>query len=279
MTSPLFLHPQFYFALVAAAAVAGPGFAFKWLTRSGALATFLVGTVIFWLGGGPGASALLAFFVSSSVLSMLRKAKGGKGASSAKGHARDVWQVLANGGVGAVLVLLHRLLAFHITLDANHNLVLMYLASLAAVNADTWATEIGRLSGVQPRLLSNWRKATNGASGAVSVPGTIASLLGAVFIPLAVKKMFDLSGAELFAIAWAGFLGALMDSILGAGIQGQYRRTDTGEIGDEPEIDGTKALLIRGLPWFNNNLVNLFCSLSGAVFCWLLIAYALRGYN
>ena len=277
--SPLLLHPPLVLAAVAALAIALLGFLLRWLSKSGAAATIIVGSLIFWLGGAPGAAALAAFFVSSSILTVLRKAKNGKSRSGGKSNARDMWQVLANGGVAALLVTAHRLLAYRITFDARHTLVLMFLASLSAVNADTWATELGRLSGVQPRLLSNWRKAVNGASGAVSLPGTIAALLGALFVPLAVRSLFDLSGAELFAISWAGFLGSLLDSILGAGIQGQFRRTDTGEIADDPIVDGKPALLIRGLPWFNNNLVNLFCSASGALFCWLLINYALRGYN
>ncbi len=277
MTSPLILHPPFLLALVLAASIGGIGLALKWLSRSGAAATSVIGTIIFWLGGGPAAMALAAFFVSSSVLSAVRKV-GRKSSVAVTNNGRDMWQVLANGGVGALIVLAHRLLAFRVPLDTTHVLGLLYVASLAAVNADTWATEIGRLSGVQPRLLSTWRKAPAGISGGISLPGTIASALGAAFIPLTVYRLFDLSTAEFVAIAWAGFLGSLLDSILGAGVQGQFRSTDTGEVGDTPVIHGKPALLIRGLPWFDNNLVNFCCSAGGAIFCWLLLTYALRGY-
>jgi uncharacterized protein (TIGR00297 family) len=280
MTSPLILHPPFLLALVLAAGIAGVALALKWLTRSGAIATLVVGTTIFWLGGGPAALALAAFFVSSSVLSVVRKASRKSSSSSTPScsHARDMWQVLANGGVGTAIVVAHRLLAYRVPLDTTHVIGLLYLASLAAVNSDTWATEIGRLSGVQPRLLSTWRKASTGISGGVSLPGTVAAALGAAFIPFTVYRLFDLSPAEFVAIAWAGFLGSLLDSNLGAGVQGQFRSTDTGEVGDTAVIDGKPALLIRGLPWFDNNAVNFCCSAGGALFCWLLLTYALRGY-
>ena len=66
----------------------------------------LSGGLIFGLGGIPWAVLLLAFFISSSLLSRAFAAsKFVLAEKFAKGSRRDYGQVLANGGLGALLAL------------------------------------------------------------------------------------------------------------------------------------------------------------------------------
>jgi uncharacterized membrane protein len=79
----------------------------KALSRSGALAAAILGTVVFGLGGIPAAVVLLTFFISSSILSVLfRKHKYGLNGKHAKGSRRDAGQVLANGGISGIMIIL-----------------------------------------------------------------------------------------------------------------------------------------------------------------------------
>src|SRR5512140_878614 len=78
------------------------------LTRGGAFAATALGTVVFGLGGWQWTALLLAFFISSSALSRLfRMAKHSAEEKYAKGSERDAAQVLSNGGLPGLFVMLH----------------------------------------------------------------------------------------------------------------------------------------------------------------------------
>ena len=78
------------------------------LTASGAVGAILVGTLIVGFGGWAWGMLLIAFFVSSSMLSHYRRAdKAAVSDKFAKGHRRDLGQTLANGGLGALLAGAH----------------------------------------------------------------------------------------------------------------------------------------------------------------------------
>ena len=101
----------------------------------------MIGTLIFGFGGVPWAALLLAFFISSSLLSKMFSAKKVSLAEKfEKGSRRDWAQVLANGGAGAFLAVVGLLFAQ----DAWPWLA--FAGAVATVNADTWATELGVLS-------------------------------------------------------------------------------------------------------------------------------------
>jgi uncharacterized protein (TIGR00297 family) len=140
------------------------------LSASGAAAAALVGGLIFGLGGIAWAMLLLAFFISSSGLSKaFARRKAGVSEKFSKGNRRDWGQVLANGGLGALLVIIHA--AF----PAQSWPWLAYAGAMAAVNADTWATELGVLNRDKPRLITTGREVEPGTSGGVSVVGTAAA--------------------------------------------------------------------------------------------------------
>src|SRR5258708_38190526 len=99
-------------ALPFAAAFALLAYTARLLTLRGALATFVIGFVVFGLGGGKFTLPLLTFFFTSSLLSRLgRSIKASANTMTVKGAPRDASQVLANGGVAVELVLVLYLVA------------------------------------------------------------------------------------------------------------------------------------------------------------------------
>lgn len=237
--------------LLLAAAVAALAYHANALTRSGALAAWGVGAIIFGVGGWAWAAALLTFFGTSTVLSRWRgRAKETLGYE--KGGRRDAGQVLANGGVAALCALLP--LAFPTLGMARAHL--LFLAALAAANADTWATEIGSALGGCPYDLRTGKPAPPGTSGAVSLPGTLAALAGAGLICL-----YAGGGAGWGVVTAAGMGGAFLDSLLGAAVQAQWRDPLRPWLLTEHPQAGPPA---RGRRGINNDLVNAFCTL-GAV--------------
>ncbi len=270
--------PPLWLAFLFAAAFAGLAWQARWLTRNGALATFLVGFVVFGFGGGRFTIPLLTFFLSSSLLSRVGKArKAGKKTLTAKGATRDAGQVWANGGAAVAVVLIYAYLVRRAPVYETRPLLMLFLAALASVNADTWATELGALSRRAPRLLTNWRPVQPGTSGAITGLGLLAGLAGAVVIPLSALPFWHLDAAEFTAVAWAGFLGSLIDSLLGAGIQAQYRDPVTGQLTDHASIEGNPTVRVRGLPWVNNDVVNFLASVGGVLCAWTLLHFS--GYT
>ncbi|MBN2386946.1 MAG: DUF92 domain-containing protein [Anaerolineales bacterium] len=232
------------------------------LSRGGALAALVEGTIIFGLGGWQWAVLLLGFFFSSSLLTRLfGKKKSTLDEKFDKGGTRDHDQVLANGGVASFFVLLH--LAFP---DAAWTWA-GFAASLAAVNADTWATELGVLNPSAPRLITNGRAVEKGTSGAVSPFGTLAAGGGAAFIALLAILVIPASFLFFVIISFSGLLGAMLDSLLGATLQAIYHCPQCDkETEKHPHHKcGAPTVQIRGWRWLNNDLVNVACAVTGAL--------------
>ena len=237
------------------------------LNRSGAIAAVITGTVVFGLGGLQWAVLLLIFFITSSALSRLfMKRKQGLDEKFSKGHERDAGQVFGNGGLATAFVLVNVLYP-----ESTIGWV-GFAAALAAVNADTWGTELGVLNPTQPIMVTDLRKRVEkGTSGGVSLFGTFASLLGASAIALPAALFAD--NWSLFPIiAFAGVAGSLFDSLLGATLQAMYYcPTDEKETEKHPlHICGTETVHIRGWKWLNNDWVNFACGAFGVLIILLL---------
>lgn len=164
---------------------------------------------------------LLAFFVSSSLWTTAAKGRRRGGEEA----ARNARQVVANGGVAALAALAGNWAWF--------------AGALAAANADTWATEIGSFSRTPPRLITNGTRVPAGTDGGMTLMGTAGGVAGAGLIA-------GLAGRVVIAVAIGGVLGMLLDSLLGATVQGKIR-------------------------WMDNDAVNLAATLAGAL-CAGLIA-------
>lgn len=245
---------------------------FRLLTLHGAMAAFFLGGVVFGLGGWDWALLLIAFFISSSTWSLVfRRQKKQAEKMYAKGATRDAGQVLANGGVAGLFVVLHLVFPQSIMPWAG------FCAALAAANADTWATELGVLNRKNPRLIVSGREVAPGTSGAVSLAGTLAALAGAALIAL-LAWLLDHTGTGLwllFLITFSGLAGSLVDSLFGAAWQAVYYCPECKKETERHPYHiceaGTK--LIRGKAWLNNDWVNLFCTLGSSTITVLFSAF------
>jgi uncharacterized protein (TIGR00297 family) len=241
------------------------------LDKSGAIAATFVGTVIFGIGGLPWAILLLAFFVSSSALSRaFKKRKLGVSEKFSKGHRRDAGQVFGNGGIATLFA------GFHFLYPEAAWPWIGFAASLAAVNADTWATELGVLSSNPPRMITDLRKVVErGTSGGVSLIGTLASLAGAALIGILASLLGSVpaSIATGLIVTLAGLAGSLFDSLLGGTVQAMYFcPKDQKETEKHPlHTCGTETIHIRGWKWLNNDWVNFACGAVGVLAAFLFL--------
>lgn len=258
--------------LAVSALISWTGLRKRALAPSGVLGAILVGTLIFGFGGVIWGLLLIAFFVSSSALSAFKAAvKEPLSEKFAKGSQRDLGQALANGGLGA-------LLAVGSYLWPNALWLAAYLGVMSAVNADTWATELGVLSKTPPRMITTGKAAAVGASGAISALGIGASAGGAVFIGLLALLLAALDSvlrkvAFPPMLAWwpllallGGVAGSLFDSLLGATAQGIYYCECCGkETERRVHRCGEATRHLRGWEWLDNDWVNFISSAFGGL--------------
>lgn len=235
---------------------------------------FAVGSPLFWL-------ILMAFFVSSTALGWVRSEKKEVFKTiHQKGNRRDLFQVLANGGMGTLMAIL-----FGLTHDPAW--ALGFAVSFASSNADTWASELGVLSRKDPVSLLRLRSVPRGISGGVSLAGCAASLAGAILIALifAAENLYLrlLSGGFVRVAAFVaagGFLGSLLDSLLGGTLQAQYdSAAGSAKLAQPPLLvterafteEGAPNRLARGLAFVNNDVVN-FASCAAVTLAAVLLS-------
>jgi len=273
--------PQVLLGLFLSALMGALGYWRHALTAGGLVGAIVVGTLIFGIGGWQWGLLLITFFISSSWLSHYREAdKEAVAEKFAKGSRRDVGQVLANGGLGAVLAVVYAAYPDPLLFAA-------FLGAMSTVNADTWATELGVLSRVPPRLITTGRQVLPGTSGGVTRLGTWASVAGALLIGTVatataqIESLLSGDGWSLKVISFpliavaGGLAGSLFDSLLGATVQGIYYCSQCDKETENPvHRCGRPARRLRGWLWLNNDVVNLFSSLIGglvtATLAWLL---------
>ena len=189
----------------------------KWLTGRGAMAALAVGLATIYGFGWRGAALLLAFFVSSNLLS--------------EKTTRTTRQVIANGGIAALAALAGSWLAF--------------AGSLAAATSDTWASEIGRHSRRLPRLITSGTPVPAGTDGGITLLGTAGGIAGALFIAALARMLAP--GGSLIAVAVAGIAGMLLDSLLGATLQGRLKWLDNDAVNLAATAAGAGAAALIGM--------------------------------
>lgn len=249
----------------------------KFLNNSGATATFLLGTTIFGVGGMVWTVPMLTFYLLSSILSKLgHKRKAKFDLVFEKGSQRDAGQVYANGGVAWIMMVIY-------SLTGDPYIFFAYLGTLAAVQADTWATEIGTMwPNAKARLITTFKDVPVGTSGGVSIPGTSASFLGSLLICSSAVLMnvswIDQVGivTSLLVIGVSGLFASLVDSFFGATVQAQYYdpiRQKVTERTHSIASDGSRVAneLLKGYDFVNNDLVNTLCAISGSAVAYLVV--------
>jgi uncharacterized protein (TIGR00297 family) len=140
--------------------------------------------------------------------------------------------------------------------------LLMYMNYYACCNGDTWSSELGVLSTEDPYLITSLRKVPRGTNGAVSLLGTVMSILGGFTIGFttALYSIMRHSPGDSFVYVLklslcgtlAGLFGSLLDSLLGATLQ------ETVISLKENKVVGSKESDIKtlGKDILTNNMVN-----------------------
>lgn len=233
--SPELLHTgnHLYLALITTIAFAVAARIARGVNTSGALAGASVAFILasrdlrmFWI-------LLIVFFITLAATRLGASRKQQLRIAEAK-SGRSASQVMANLGIAALVLVIT---------DFRYA-CLPALAALAEVAADTTSSEIGTAFSGGAILITTWRPVPSGTDGGISLIGTAAGLVGAM-VTGACALGLGLIRIELaMVIACAATAGMLIDSLLGA--------------------------LLEGRGYLNNDLVNLLSTLSAALIAWAI---------
>jgi uncharacterized protein (TIGR00297 family) len=185
-----------------------------------------------------------AFFVTSSILTRWETRSPETARRSLDRAGRRWDQVWANGGVAALAAAVRGLDGWPLALAAA-------AGAIAAATADTWGTELGRWSPSPPRLVTTGAKVPHGRSGGITALGTAGSAAGALLIGATAALFGDAAHAVRFslAVAAAGFTGSLLDSVLGATVEGHWRWVGNSVINFVATVWGAGAVLLAARWW------------------------------
>lgn len=244
--------------------IGGSSWKAKFLSPSGAVATFLLAVIIFGMGGWKWAAPILFFFFISSLLSKLgKKGKEEYELLYKKSSVRDYEQVAANGGIGGFLIILH-------IVFPSYDFYPLYVGSIAAVTADTWGSEIGLLRKTKTYSLTSWNRVEQGSNGGVSFIGFIGGCLGSSLLSALAYIWVQNLKVSVF-IALSGVLGSAVDSILGGTLQAAFKCTNCKKITEKKIHCGLPANHTGGFIWIDNEIVNYCCALTGCLIMALLL--------
>jgi uncharacterized membrane protein len=279
------------------------------VSKSGLIAAFGVGIGVWLLASWTWFFLLLLFFMVTALFTKVKyNRKRQIGAAQEKGGARAWKNVLANGILPFVFVLIAFILSFlgggldaQGRTDVGFGLWLLqsfpimgiafaaFLGALSTATADTLATEIGLLNPTPPRLITKpWKIVPPGTSGGISLMGEIATILGSLMIGgaaaiIALPQWFTVLGTTLLpevgtfapvtmiiVAVVGGFIGCSVDSLFGASIQGMWLCRVCGKKTEKKSHCNKHAEYLRGNQFFDNNMVNLISGIIGALAAALL---------
>ena len=265
----------------------------KILTLGGAFAAVFVGTIIS-LSGFEYFVVLASFFFSSSKATNIHKQIKTKllGKTYLKEKKRNSIQVFSKSLFPSMICLIIYIkYGPKMNLFTNNNFFKLFLDALfigffESANADTWASELGINSKGNPILIINgFKQVPKGVNGAISLYGTICSILGGLFISFVVvvcniarfgffefikfdRNIILISIKIFFLGGLIGFIGSFIDSIFGQTIQiSIYNMTKKCMIEKENEEEAKKngdELKYYGRDILNNSGVNLVTGLITA---------------
>jgi uncharacterized protein (TIGR00297 family) len=223
------------------------------LTRMGTLAAHFLGIFLFGVLGPDWGIPVSFFFVTSVIFTKINGRVHRKTHGSGR---RNIWQVMANILAG---------LAFSIgfLIFSKPVFIYLFISAIAAVTADTWASEIGPVFHKKCFSLAGWRVAASGVSGGISVAGTVAAFSGSFLVSLLAWSGFfprrDL--VMVLSLAFAGFLASFVDSALGAFVEPRLEKMNYFIKGR-----GSEAMS-------PNDVVNMLASFTAPLFFLLIYVF------
>lgn len=198
---------------------------------TGGIITFILMLAFTWTG----LLMITSFFVIGTAVSIWKNYEKRKlGLEERNKGKRGYYNVLANAGVALLVSILAITFPKHLLLYQ-----LMMAASFAAALSDTVSSELGNVYGRKFINILSLQQGRRGEDGVISWEGSMAGVLASLGIGL-LYYVFQTEVKALLIVFFAGIMGNMTDSFLGATLQRRH--------------------------FMNNHTVNFFSILISALF-------------
>ena len=168
----------------------------------GLLASIAVAGALYYFGGIYAAEYLalmLIFLFAGTIVTTMGKEK--KEEMGIYEYGRSWQNVLANGFIPVAA--------------AATGMAPAYFGAIASITADKFSSELGALGGT-PIFLGTMKPVKKGTSGAITLMGSVAGLIGAEIIAISVYFLFpDVRLVYALALPFVGLFGSFVDSVAG----------------------------------------------------------------
>jgi uncharacterized protein (TIGR00297 family) len=227
----------------------------NWLDQTGSLAALWIAGILWMSGGWKALSAPVFLLVVGSVTGKLIRPNHAS-------EKRTAQQVFSNGLIGVVLYMLYGM-------TGQFHWLLLAWSSFAVSVCDTLSSEVGVAVGGRTYNALTLRKMAPGLSGGISLAGTAGGLAALLLLVLFLDGILPVSPIQLLWVLGTGFIGMLVDSILGSKWQALWMQ---GEAWSEVSSSSPQEVLVKGLPWLDNHWVNFLS--NGITMTCSYLAYA-----
>jgi uncharacterized protein (TIGR00297 family) len=191
------------------------GYRARTVNLSGMIGGALIGIVVYVCAGGAGWVFLFVTFLVASVASRLGLSrKVLLGIAEERGGRRGAGNAIANCGVAAAAAIVA------VSTPYRAEGLVAFVAALTAGGSDTVASEIGKAWGRATFMVTSMSRVNPGTPGAMSLEGTAAGIVAALALAALASAMQLTAPATVLPIVAAATAGALIESALGATLEG-----------------------------------------------------------
>ena len=190
------------------------------MTKGGWISAGILGTILWGCLSWQGWISVVFYLLFGSLVTKVGyKFKKEKGIAEKRGGRRGPENVWGSAATGLFLVMMSKLNLANLVFYK-----IGFAASFSAKLADTFGSEIGKRFGGDTYLITSLKKVERGTEGGISFEGTLASLLGSIFMAFIMLCLSIVSTKDQFIIVIiSGFFATIIESIIGEKYQNKYK--------------------------------------------------------
>jgi uncharacterized protein (TIGR00297 family) len=222
------------------------------LTPSGYIHALALGTILWSTLGYKGWTVCVLYLLLGQLVTKIGfQTKTKLGIAEGRGGRRGPENVWGSAAAGTICTLAAAAAASSSSSSSTIFLglsrevwILGYIASLSTKLADTFASEIGKAYGQTTFLITSLKPVPRGTEGAISLEGTVASIVGGLLLSFFAYYIVGLlpSIKSVVVSTVAAFIATMIESVIGATLQGK-----------------------KGMSWMTNEVVNFINTVIGAI--------------